>query len=83
MVRVRGGAGGDMDDKGTGKGKESGDVRGWDVGTSRRKVGGHTVMPIGARCKRPCHVKRKRRGKSETREILASSFVKGGYRKLL
>lgn len=51
-------AGDDMDGEGTGEGKGSGDVRGWVVGTSRKKVGGHTVMPIGARCKRPCHAKK-------------------------
>lgn len=39
-----------------GQGKER--EQGWDVGTSRKKVGGHTVMPIGARCKRPCHAKK-------------------------
>jgi len=72
-----------MDDKGTGKGKESGDVRGWDVGTSRRKVGGSHCHADWRSVQTACHVKRKRRGKSETREILASSFVKGGYRKLL
>lgn len=40
-----------------GQGKEG--EQGWDVGTSRKKkVGGHTVMPIGARCKRSCHAKK-------------------------
>lgn len=74
------GRGGDMDDEGDKERKESRDGM-W--GQAEKKVGGHTVMPIGARCKRSCHAERKSRGKSETREILASSFVRGGYCKLL
>lgn len=57
-----------------------------DVGTSRKKVGGQVVMPIGARCKHPCHAKKRKkkvRGKSEMEGIRASSFVKGGCCKLL
>lgn len=51
-------------------------------GQVETKVGGQTVMPIGARRKHPCHAIRESGGKGEVREILASSFVRGGYRKL-
>lgn len=69
-----------MDDEGT---RMEGEW-GWE-GTGRadreKRIGGHTVMPIGSRCKRPCHVKRQRngRGRSEVREaaVLASCFVRG------
>lgn len=67
-----------MDDEGTRKGGE------W--AQAGERLGGHTVMIIGARCKRPCHAKPQRKiggRRGEVREILASRSVKGGYRKLL
>ena len=56
--------------------KERGDGRGCDVGTSRKKVGGHTVMPIGARRKRPCHA-RKRVEASVWRERFCHRLASG------
>lgn len=67
------------------RGQEKEGEQGWDVGTSRKKKKrwGVTLscqLVLGANA----HVmQRKRRGKSEMQGILASSYVKGGYCKLL